>query len=464
MQMCEYVAVALHIICNKEEFLMKNKFFCIALSLFLLFLTKTPLSYAQTLKTSNFKNNTTRQQPLNGEESENIPHNAIECANSSENPSKTPSESALNISAKSAYLIDFNTQTPLFAHNAEAKLPIASMCKIMTLLLTFEEIKVGNLSLDNMVFVSENASSMGGSQAFLRENEEYLLSDLIKSIIISSANDSCVAIAEKICGSTDVFVEKMNEKAKEIGMNNTVFTNCTGLPKPGQFSCAKDVAIMMSELLHHPAYFNFSSIWMDKINHKDGTYTELTNTNKLIRAFSGCDGGKTGYTAEAKYCLSATAARDNLRLISVIIGAQDSKTRFKENSNLLNYGFANYKNEKILSNEVIPSIFCPIKGGKENGVSVRPQKEIFLLSARKDKPDVRFETIFHKGIKAPVKAGQEVGTIIAYCNGVEIDRTPVLAADSVNKKSFKDILTQIIQSFASSPLKIQPNPLKNKPY
>ena len=203
---------------------------------------------------------------------------------------------------KAAYLCDFHSGTVLYKQNEEQHLPIASMCKIMTLLLCFEA-KENGLSFDKEITVSKNASSMGGSQVFLAADKKYKIAELVKSITIASANDSCVAMAEEVAGSEESFIQKMNARAKELGMYNTVFVNCTGLPKDGQYSCAKDVSIMLRELLKHKDYYTFSSIWMQDFKHEGDRVTQMANTNKLIRHYQGCDAGKTGYTAQAGFCL-----------------------------------------------------------------------------------------------------------------------------------------------------------------
>ena len=253
----------------------------------------------------------------------------------------------LQTRAKSAYLMDFGTQTVMYSYNETARLPIASMCKIMTLLLSFDSIKAGALDMDEEICVSERAASMGGSQVFLEANGKYTARNLIKSIVVCSANDSCVAMAERIAGSESLFVDKMNEKAKEIGAHNTLFANCTGLPKEPQYSCAKDVAIMLKNLLEHEEYYEFSKVWMDKFEHPEGRYTEITNTNKLVRFYDGCDGGKTGFTNEAGFCLAATAHRNGMRVISVVIGEENSANRFEDIRTMFDYAFANYVNETV---------------------------------------------------------------------------------------------------------------------
>ena len=250
--------------------------------------------------------------------------------------------------AKSIILVDYNSGEVLKEDNADEKLPIASMVKMMTLLLTFEEMDKGNLTLDTKITTTENASGMGGSQVFIDPYVTYTAEQMIKSVIMASANDASVALAEHISGSEDTFVKKMNERAKALGMTNTLYANCTGLPEPEQYSSARDVSILMKELLRHEIYFNYSTIWMDELIHPSGRKTELVNTNKLTRYYKGCDAGKTGSTSEAGYCLCASAKRDDMRLISVVIGSKTGQDRFNESASCLTMGLQTLK-IKILS-------------------------------------------------------------------------------------------------------------------
>ncbi|MDE7086859.1 MAG: D-alanyl-D-alanine carboxypeptidase, partial [Clostridia bacterium] len=210
--------------------------------------------------------------------------------------------SQLTTGCKSAYLCDYNSGECIYKENETARMPIASVCKVMTLTLCFDAIEQGKLKLDDKITVSERASGMGGSQVFLQTGLSYQLSDLIKSIIVCSANDSCVAVSETISGSEESFVAQMNKRAEELGCTNTLFANCTGLPKETQYSCAKDVAVMFSNLIKNEEYFNYSKIWLEDFQHPDNRTTSITNTNKLIRKFSACDGGKTGFTNQAGFC------------------------------------------------------------------------------------------------------------------------------------------------------------------
>ena len=242
------------------------------------------------------------------------------------------------IESPSALLMDYETGTILFEKNPHEKLPIASITKVMTTLLALEAIEDGRIGLDEEVTVSEYAASMGGSQVFLEGGEKLPVSAILKAVVVSSGNDASVAIAEKISGTEETFVSSMNERAKELGMKNTRFSDCTGLSDEGNYSTVYDISIMSRELLKHPIFFKWSTIWLDNLEEAKNN-TELTNTNRLVRFYDGCDGIKTGSTSKAKYCLTATAKRGNLRLISIILAAPTSKTRFNEASKLMDYGF-----------------------------------------------------------------------------------------------------------------------------
>ena len=223
---------------------------------------------------------------------------------------------------KSAYMVDYATDTVLYARNENERLPIASMVKIMTSLLTLEAVERGDISLDDDVEISQNSASMGGSQVFLDAGTTHKAGELLKTVIVASANDSCVALAEHISGSVENFVAKMNARAKELGMNDTSFKNCTGLPAAESFSSAKDVSVMFRQLVKHKEYFEYAKIWLEDYKHPDGRTTTITNTNKLVRFYQGCDGGKTGFTSEAKFCLCATAKKSDMRVVAVVIGAE----------------------------------------------------------------------------------------------------------------------------------------------
>ncbi len=343
----------------------------------------------------------------------------------------------LQIRAKSAYLMDFETKSVVYAMNEETRLPIASMCKIMTLLLSFEAISRGDLSLDEEICVSERAASMGGSQVFLETNGKYLVKELLKSIVVCSANDSCVAMAEKIAGSEDVFVHKMNEKAKELGATNTLFANCTGLPKEPQYSCAKDVALMLKALLAHQEYYEFGKVWMDKFAHPQGRYTEITNTNKLVRFYEGCDGGKTGFTNEAGFCLAATAKRGNMRLISVVIGEETSKNRFDDVRTMFDYAFANYSVTPIVESNVPLDETIHVSGGKINDVQVYSKESAYSFEKKGDLAQWRKEIRLDK-TTAPIEKDSRVGELILFKDGVENRRVDLYACASIQQANVFD--------------------------
>ena len=352
----------------------------------------------------------------------------------------------LGIQAKASFLMDYDTGSILYAKNETQRLPIASMCKIMTLTLCFEAIDNGLLAMNDEICVSERAASMGGSQVFLEANAKYPVYELIKSIIVCSANDSCVALAERISGSESIFIDAMNKKATELGADNTLFANCTGLPKEPQYSCAKDVAIMLKSLLSHEEYYQFGKVWLDKFQHPEGRYTEITNTNKLIRSYDGCDGGKTGFTNEAGFCLAATAKRNNMRIISVVIGEENSKNRFDDVTTMFDYAFANYENKLIFQAENALNENVSVKGGREQFCSVYPQKDVYVFCRRGEKADIVTEIHEIKN-SAPISKGDIVGELLVFKNGIEINRIPLQASMSIEKANIFDWLKRISQDW-----------------
>lgn len=345
---------------------------------------------------------------------------------------------------KSALLMDYDTGKVLRAQNETERLQIASMVKIMTLNLIFDEIEKGSLSTDDMISVSENASSMGGSQAFLDAGCSYQANELIKSIVVASANDSCVAMAEHIAGSVENFVAKMNDKASKLGMNDTYFVNCTGLPAPNQYCCAFDVAIMFRELISNERFFDYSKIWMFDFVHPSGRITQLTNTNKLVRFYEGCDGGKTGFTSEALSCLAATAKRGNTRFISVVIGAADAKTRNAQVSTMLNEAFSGYETKQYVYKQNLAGK-SEVIGGKEKFVDCYPSEDYFVLTEKGENKavDVQFE--FWQ-VLAPIKKGDVVGKVIVL-DGDTTKEIDLKADIDVEKKSFLDIVDDIVDNW-----------------
>ena len=342
----------------------------------------------------------------------------------------------------SVYLTETGSGEVLYAKNENERKTIASMTKIMLLNLCFEAIESGELKIDEKITVSKNASGMGGSQVFLEENGKYKAEDLIKSVIVASANDASVALAERLYGSETVCVTVMNEKCAEWKLDNTLFSNCTGLPKPTQYSSAKDVAFMLQKLIGHKDYFRFSKIWTDEIEHKAGRKTGLTNTNKLVRFYDGCDGGKTGFTSDSGFCLAATAKRGALRLIAVAIDSPDSKTRFAEVSSLFNYGFDNFTSKTVVDSSKPLDIEVKVEKGVKDKVKIIPESDVCIFSGRNVKENVSIDFKPDKPI-APVKKGEILGELIVYRNNVEYKRVNVKAFEDVSKKTYFEFIKDI---------------------
>ncbi len=345
------------------------------------------------------------------------------------------------ITAREGILISEDGQV-LQEHNVLEKRPIASMTKIMTLLCIYDAIDNGKIALDDTVVVSSRAASMGGSQVFLEANGAYKVNELIKSIIVCSANDSCVAMAEHISGSVENFVEMMNNKCREYGLVATHFENCTGLPAVSQFSCAKDVAQMFLRLIKEPHYFSCANIWMEDFVHPSGRITGMTNTNKLVRFYQGCDGGKTGYTCEAQHCLVATAKRGDTRVIAVVIGAKDSQTRFKEVSDMFNYAFANYQSNVFMS--ATDTHRVPVDGGKQSSVEVVPIEKLVAFG-KKGKNNYTLQVDLPQNIKAPISKGDVVGQayLIDEDDGI-FKSVDLVAKCDVEAKTYWDYVQEIL--------------------
>ncbi len=371
----------------------------------------------------------------------------IACALSSFRIDFASAESAdLSVDAKSAILIDYDSGEVLFEQNPDEKVQVASIVKLMTILLTFEEIEVGNLSLDEMLTTTENASSMGGSQVFIDPFVDYSVEDMLKSVIVASANDASVALAEKISGTEEAFVKKMNQRAKELGLDDTVYVNASGLPEPGQYSTARDVAKLTKEVLKIKDYFNYSTIWMDKLTHPSGRETEVVNTNKLIRYFKGCDGGKTGSTDEAGYCLTATAERGGMRLIAVVLGAKDATLRFNETSKLLTYGFANFENKQIISSGE-SLIEAEILRSKVKTVPVYAAEDYYVVSRKGDGAQYTVTVEIDEKICAPLASGEKVGTVSISKDGVIIKTIDAIVGTDVPAITYGESLKEIIKNW-----------------
>jgi D-alanyl-D-alanine carboxypeptidase (penicillin-binding protein 5/6) len=349
------------------------------------------------------------------------------------------------LDCKAAYCMDAESATAVFGKEEKKHLPIASMCKIMTLLLTFDAIDDGKLGYDTLVPVSEHAMSMGGSQVYLEAGEKYTAEKLIESVIVCSANDSCVALAEYVAGSDTAFTEKMNKKAKELGCRDTLFANCTGLPKEPQYSCAYDVAQMFRALIGHEKFFEFSAIRTDNFLHPTGRETLITNTNKLVRRYEGCDGGKTGFTNQAGFCLAATAKRGDMRVISVCIGSATGEERFQSVSALFDYAFGNYESKEILKKGPLAQKL-PVSGGRAKEAEVEPQKAVHYFAPVDSEARIDTEINFYP-VKAPVEQGQIVGEAIVFKDGVEYSRVRLVCNESVERATYGDRLREIAEKW-----------------
>lgn len=343
---------------------------------------------------------------------------------------------ALDTSAKSSILIEYKTGTIIVEDDAHKELPMASMTKMMTLLIIMEYVEEGKISLTDMVTISEAAARMGGSQAYLEANTKMELDVLIKAICIASANDAAVAVAEYIAGSESEFVKLMNEKVKELGLKNTNFMNVHGLDQDNHYSSAYDMAFIARELLKHELILEYSSIYEDYIKHPNGVSTWIVNTNKLINYYEGLDGLKTGYTLDSGFCITATAKRNGMRLISVVMGEESNKIRNEDTIALLNYGFSNYKLESVVKENRLGSI--DILFGKKDSAKLKLIGDGVDLVNILEENNYSYEVIKNKVI-APVKSGDIVGEVNIYSNSVKIDTLKLTVFEDVKRANFLDI-------------------------
>ena len=351
-----------------------------------------------------------------------------------------PEETHLKLACKSAVLMEQTTGTVLYEENADEALPIASVTKVMTLLLTMEALANGVVSLDEKVPVSERAASMGGSQVYLEPGEEITLDEVLKAVVVSSANDGAMALAELIAGSAEGFVEQMNRRAAELGAVNTTFFNPTGLDDAEtNLSTARDVALISRELLRHEKITDYSTIWIDSI--RNGAFG-LSNTNKLIRFYPGATGLKTGSTAKAKYCVSASAERGGLKLVAVVLAGDSSAARWEAAKTLLDHGFANWA---MVQPEEYNGAPVPVWSGTKKEVGTVCKQEGLLLK-KSEAAGLISKTELAPSLSAPVAKGQEVGRVRFEKNGEEIASLPILAAEDVPRLSFSQIFRALLQN------------------
>lgn len=357
---------------------------------------------------------------------------------------------ALPISAESAVIMEASSGKVLYEKEADTKRPPASVTKIMTLLLIFDALDQGQIQLDDTVTTSEYAASMGGSQVFLEPGETQSVDTMIKCISVASANDACVAMAELVAGNEEAFVEKMNDRAAGLGMVNTHFVNCNGLDTDGHLTTARDIALMSRELItRYPQIHEYSKIWMENITHTTAKGTSefgLTNTNKLIRQYEYATGLKTGSTSQAKFCLSATAEKDGIEMIAVVMAEPDSKTRVKDSIAMLNYGFARcsrYTDEQVLKK----AVYARVEGGvKEQAKGSADGTFQYIDTEGSDLTAIE-KTVKMDQVKAPIEKGDRIGRVCYTLSGEQIGEIPVIADENVEKATFGSALLEVLKEW-----------------
>ena len=347
-----------------------------------------------------------------------------------------------SVDAGAAVLVEKETGTVLYEQNAHDKLEPASVTKIMTLLLVMEAIDSGALSTEDMVTVSAHAASMGGSQVYLKEGEQMSVHDLLKAVAVASGNDASVALAEHLAGSEEAFVQRMNQRAAELGMTDTCFVNCTGLPAAGHLTSAYDIALMSRELiLNHPAIREYTTIWMDSLR---GGQFQLANTNKLIRFYEGATGLKTGSTDAAGYCLSATAERDGMELIAVVLKCPSSDVRSAAASSLLNYGFANYTLMDVYPSQALPPVDVLLGESDTVQPVLSTSSSILVEKSMVDQVTTQLELC--QDVEAPVEAGQKLGQMTVWVGDQQLQAIPIAADSAVERLTVPGIFARLLKT------------------
>lgn len=367
-----------------------------------------------------------------------------------ETVSDTVSESSkekekFDVAAKAAVLIDADTGRVLYQKNSHEELPFASVTKVMTMLLVMEAIEEGKINLDDEVTISERAASMGGSQMYMEFGEKHTVEELLRGVAMVSANDGCVALAEHVAGSEEIFVERMNQRAKELGMTDTNFVNTNGLPVAEHYSSAYDIAVMSKELYRHEKTHEWFTTWQSTITvGLPGKEKEfgLTNTNKMIKQYSGCNGIKTGYTQDAGYCLSASATRGNTHFIAVALGCETSAKRNAEVGKLLDYGFANYEIYVIAEKGDCPKIIT-VENGTPKEVNAVTDRKITVLAEKGKTDEITSKVTLNQKVKLPLQKGDEVGKIAVYKGEEKIGEYPLVAEEEVKKAPFFQLVKRL---------------------
>ena len=359
---------------------------------------------------------------------------------------------ALAPSSKSAILIEASTGEVIYENNADEKLNPASMTKMMSMLLIIEAIENGTITWNQEVTVSENASSMGGSQILLETGEKMSVEDLFKGVAISSGNDAVVALAETVAGTEDAFISMMNDRAKELGLKNTNFKTPHGLDEANHYSSARDMALIAKELVKHEKVLEFTSVYEDYLRENTDRKIWLVNTNKLVRFYEGVDGLKTGYTKEAGYCLTATAEKDGMRIIAVVMGEPDSKTRNAEVSEMLDYAFAQYKTEDLLNQDIIGTY--EVDKGKDRYVNVIPETKVTVLKKKSEEKGNATYEVNLDTLKAPLKKGEVVGKLKVKENGKLVRTINLITEKEVKKANIFELYTQNLNDIITSNISI----------
>lgn len=357
----------------------------------------------------------------------------------------------MKLKAKGAVLMDFTSGKLLMENNSHEKLQLASVTKVMSMLLIMEAIDSGKIALDTKVTISNHSYSMGGSQVWLEPGEIFTVDELLRAVAIHSANDATVALSEAVAGSEELFVSLMNDKAKELGMNDTVFLDCSGLTDDGHYSSAYDIALMSRELmLKHPKILEYTSTWHDTFrNNTPGKKpVSLDNTNKLIHYYQGMVGLKTGFTNKAGYCLSASAVRNNQQLIAVVLGEPDSNTRFAEVRKMMDYGFANFETTQVNNKgEEVQTV--EVKKGLKSSVNAIYKEDVKLLLKKGEKGKIERQVNMQPNLEAPLKAGQKIGEVIYNLSGAEVGKADLVASNDIQRASFLRLFFKMVVEWFS---------------
>ncbi|MDR1692282.1 MAG: D-alanyl-D-alanine carboxypeptidase [Oscillospiraceae bacterium] len=346
---------------------------------------------------------------------------------------------ALDVPAPSVILTERSTGAVLYEKDADRRLAPASVTKVMTLLLTMEAIERGQLTVTQKITVSRAAMSMGGSTAYLHEGEQYTIDEMLKAVTIASANDGSVVLAEAVSGTEGTFVAKMNERAAELGMTNTHFVNCHGLDDPDHYTTARDIAAMSRALLDHKLIKNYTTIWLDSL--RDGAFT-LANTNRLVRYYDGCTGLKTGTTSKAGSCISASAEREGMELIAVVLGAGSTDDRYESARKMLDYGFASFSLMTAWPDEALLPV--PVRLGRQNEVQPVPEGDKTVIYEKHKKALITKTVMLDAEVKAPVALGQKLGEVVVECEGAELIRVPLVASKGVERLTWWDIFRRLL--------------------